>query len=225
MILLKIQLFKNKVRGSFTPVLFLLIISLSSCSGKKTISDPNEFMKWMNDPENGLVQTKYVSNVKINVKNLPSAYMAYLEMKNLQGQSEQKRDSLIAYYSQSKTFLLTISPDERVKGNSGDIMYRDVTGFEEYKDRSHVMNFEFGDYIDLITDNEKYKPVLSNLENVYGLSSGRKIILVFAEKNGSQDLSKSKELDLVFTDEIFNTGINHFVFAQHKLNSVPDFVF
>jgi hypothetical protein len=214
-----------KVNNFFLKSLFyILILSLFSC-GKKTIKDPQEFMKWINNPENGLVKSKSTIGVKIDLKYLPPSYLAYQEMKDGKNKSAETRDSLISYYSQSITFLMIIGPDEKEKKNTGDIMYRDITKFDDYKDRAHIMNFEISEYVNLETEKGKYKPVIANLENIYGLVNERKIMFVFPRVNSTEDLTNSKELDFVFTDEIYNTGINHFVFTQEQIKKVPNFIF
>lgn len=201
----------------------LLALLACGCSGRET-SDPAAYNRWISDPSHGLVQTRYIHGVKLTLKYLPPEYLAYSDLKrNSLQPAKGIGDSLRDYYSKSVSFMLTLGPDDRKKSEgpvNNDIMFLDVTRFEEYKDRSFQMNFDMADYVSLKCGAKEVKPVLTNMENVYGLSPERNIHLVFPA-----DRSAREDLEVVFNDELFNTGINHFVITRKQLNSIPNFVF
>ncbi len=202
----------------------LCLFLLFSC-GKKEIKEPLEYTKWLADPENNLVQTRYINGIKISVKYLPPEYLAYIECKDKENVNKLVKDSLVRYYEESKTFVLNIGPDERKGQPSGDIMMSNISHYQDYKGRNFTMNFEMQDYISLEIPGASYAPVLCNLENVYGLDKSRNIFVVFADKEKKGKLNVSKELDFVFDDEIFGTGRSHFVFNKKDLNDIPHFIF
>jgi hypothetical protein len=204
--------------------LMLVLLLFQQCGRDKEIRDVGEYIKWINDPENGLVQSKYIEGVKLKARFLPAEYLAYKEMEGFQKKTEETRDSLISCYSKSKTFLLTIGVDDRKKKAEGDIMYKGVTEYDEYRTRSYTMNFDMEEYIKLKAGDQTFRPVLSTMENVYSLSSDRNIYLVFSDDQAG-NLFLAKDLDLTFNDEIFSTGINHFIFNNRNLNKIPHFIF
>ncbi|MBO9703619.1 MAG: hypothetical protein J7604_25670 [Sporocytophaga sp.] len=203
---------------------FLLLPLLISCS-KSKISNFTEYMKWINNPEHGLVKEKYVSGLKISVKYLPPDFLAHKELKRMESRVETTKDSLVNLYSKSKTFLITIAPDEREGEKKGDLMLTGISNYREYKERVFDLNFNLEEYVELIAGKEVYEPVLSGMINGYDLTNKKEFYLVFSEKQGQQGLDQSKEMDLVFDDEFFNSGRTHFLFKQEHLASIPQFVF
>ena len=208
--------------NSFHYILLLLlsVIFLTVSCTQKPVSY-EEYIKWMSDPENGMVKTHAANGLELKVKLLPKEYQVYQELKNDKNNSSAKRDSLLNYYSKSLTFLMTIGPDENKK-NAPDVMMNGVSNYEEFAQKAMTMNFDMAQYITLKTDAGDFKPVLANMENVYGLSKSRNIILVFApsvEKDTA--FLHSTQFDLVYEDELFKVGINHFVFKADEIEKRP----
>lgn len=200
-----------------------LLLFLLSCSNS-SVSTYEEYVAWLNDEDNGLVATKKSNGITIKVKYIPPDYLAYQE---LQGQSRVKKakiDSLVESYNKSLTFLMTIGVDGKLK--EGDVMFQDVRDYESYKERLYAMNFDVEHLTTLKLGNKTYRPVLSGLENVYGLTESRNITLVFVpEEQKEKVFYASESLQFSFDDEIFNTGINHFTFSREDLDNVPSFIF
>jgi hypothetical protein len=103
-------------------------------------------------------------------------------------------------------------------------MFRNISKYDDYKARTMTMNFEIEDLITLHTNDGDFKPVLANLENVYGLSNSRNIYVVFADQVSS-GLDKATELDFIFDDELFDSGRNHFGFEKKNFDNIPHLVF
>jgi hypothetical protein len=82
------------------------------------------------------------------------------------------------------------------------------------------------DFVQLKMGESKYKPVLSSMENTYGIGQSRDIMIVFSPSSLKDNgFLSSKELDFVYNDEIFEVGKCHFVFDRSDLKSAPDFPF
>lgn len=190
----------------------------SGCGGHTVRSEP-ELYKWLNDESNGLSITKKINGYRLNVKYLPPPYLVYFETKGKAGFSESKRDSLINIRNASRTFLFTIAPDHDKKSEK-DIMYENVSGYQEYKERSFAMNFQMGTMISLGSGSQSVAPAVSTMENIYSLGNQRSLYLVFTEGQ-HEGLFNSEELDFVYRDELFETGTNHFVFKKTDLNKFP----
>ena len=204
--------------------LLFLLFFFSSCEKERRLP-VKSYLKWVNEPENGLVKTKYVNGLELKIKYLSPEYLAWRELSDKPGNSVMEKDSLLHRYRQSLSFLLSIGPDERKKSGS-DIMMQDISNYKEYTERSLTMNFDMEQYIRLKAGKSEYRPVLSALENTYGLSSGRNILLVFTPlATGDQTFKQSGELDFIYADELFGLGTNHFVFTKKELSSIPELIF
>jgi hypothetical protein len=198
---------------------FLLVLF---CSCKKEFKTEKDFFAWLNAPENGLVKTKEIDQFKITVKYLPTSYLAYLETKN-NNYSIEQIDSIKCNYINSKTFLLTIEPVDKRKGT--DLLFQDAVSYEQYKQRVLDLNFNAAEFIKIKANGNEYLPVLTNMENAYNIDTKKNITLVFVDEGKSKGLFAANELDFTFTDQIFNTGINHFVFSKKDLDNTPSFLF
>jgi len=197
-----------------------VVLSCMGCTGKKVYS-VEEYSKWINDPENGLTNTRRIKGLKITVKHLPVEYLIYKEQKENNNSSNQFADSLKKAYNNSLTFLMMIAPDEE-KGNKNDVMLEGITNYQEYTQRLLAMNFALDKSIRLQSGKVQLKPVLSALENTYGLSKSRNIVFVFAPTaKEKQEINHSGELDFIYTDELFQLGIMHFNFNTKNITELP----
>ena len=180
------------------------------------------YLAWLNDPENGLTQTKYINGISLTAKLLPPEYLAYQEISQPSDQSA--RDSLVALYNKTISFLLIIGSDERDKSGE-DIMWAGTSGYEEYVERLLAMNFNLTDCLKMHIGEQEFLAHLSSAENTYGLGKSRNIIVTFTSDSQGQNFYTANEIDLVYTDEIFKTGINHFTFSKNDISNIPSFPF
>lgn len=193
-------------------LLFVTICTLLGCS-KQSINSMDDYMAWLNDSENGLLKEKIINGLQIKVKYLPPDYLAITD------KSSTNTDSLKKYYAHSLSFLLSINPEQ---ANQKDIVYRDVNDYSDYKARIYQLSFRLDELISIEVGNMKLTPVLTSFENVYGIKQGRDIIVVFTpvDKNQAQLLA-SGNIDFIFNDEIFSTGISHFQFKRSDIENAP----
>lgn len=195
-----------------------ILITVFSCNNKATVSF-NELVKWINDKDNGLIKESSIQGLKITLKYLPAQYLALREVET--NMSGQDFDSLLSVYKWSHSFLMILGPDED-KGEQFDIMYLNTSGYDDYTQRVYDMNFNIKNYISLKTPQKKYSPVMTNLENVYGLNKSRNIYVVFTPQKENEDMLSAENLDFIFNDEIFNTGIHHFIFDKKDIENIPN---
>ncbi len=201
------------------PVLCLWIFS---CSAPQIKTEP-EYLAYLNKEESGLVKIRKVNGLELKVKYLPEDYLINRELKNIKNAGNRQRDSLAALYKGSLSFCLSMGPDAE-KGNTNDIMLQGLRTYQEYTQRSQAMNFEMEQYVSIHCGDREYRPVLSALQNTYGLGQQRDILLVFVPKDkNDKQLEKAAELDLVYADELFGLGTLHFVFAQEDIKRIPAF--
>lgn len=196
-----------------------MIVVLTACG--KSFKTEADFHKWLHDQENGLVKERSANGFSLKVKYLPGEYLAYLEA----GRQKEKTAHYLKDFQNSRTFLFSIDYLSKEDPNA-NILHYDVSNMPEYDQRVRELNFNMKDYIYIKTSDGKiHRPVLATMENIYHLSSKKDIYLVFADETTQGSLTNSEELDLVFEDGIFDTGINHFVFSKKHLNNLPEFAF
>ena len=188
-----------------------------------------EFSHWMNDPDNGMVKEVYVNGLHIGVKYLPVDYLVRSELNKIRHTDSKLSltpvmiDSLRKLYTRSMTFVLSIGPDER-NGKGGDVMFRDITSYQEYVNRAMNLNFEMEKYVSMRVGSNVYPPVLTNLENTYGLNNGRNIILVFS-RPPRQAGGEEEGYEIVWDDMMYTTGLHRFFFSAGDIESIPSLSF
>lgn len=199
-------------------VFALGICLLLGCS--PPIKDEASYLSWISRPKNGLVKEKQTAIFNFSLQYLPPAYRAWKEIQNQPAASAAQRDSIAKAMANSLYFIFTISLREEKA--SGDVLYsgvEDKTGFEE---RVHVLNFGMEYYWQLQTEQGAYAPVLTSFENTYSMVSYRKLHLVFAPPDSTIRFHDAPQWDLVFNDEVFGTGIHHFVFDKSDWDGAPE---
>ncbi len=193
----------------------LCVLLLGGCNA--TIHSERAFYQWLSDPNHGLVQVRETGDVRLTARYLPPEWLAYRDARRAGGPIKPLYDSLLRHYRNSHTFLVNVAPTAR--STSADVMYQGVSSYAEYKERVLQLNFRLNEFIHLDTGREKRAPVLHTLENTYSTTPGRNLYLVFDRPTRSE--ASGPGLDLVFSDEIFGSGINHFTFDAGALGGVP----
>lgn len=197
-----------------------IVLGFSGCI-KKKVNTVGEYSKWINEPENGLIITKRIKGLEISVKYLPSEYLTFKEITESGDNSEKNAQRIKKEYESAITFLMTIGPDES-KNNNNDIMFEDIKNYKEYSERLLSLNFEMDKNVTLKAAHVELKPVLSALENTYGLSKSRNVMFVFSPNDKEiENIKKADAIDFVYTDELFSLGIMHFNFQRNNIENLP----
>jgi len=206
------------ISKSYYIILISVAVTLMSAFGcKKASLQPDEYMNYLDHPENGIKKTREIGGIKISVKYLPSDYLTYNETKDSTHMfSQSKRDSIKNTYGQSSTFLLTLGPSE---GNSFDITRVNVNSMEEFQQRMMAMSFSMDQMVVMQIGDKKIVPSITQMEQLYGLRNKRDIVIVF-DVNPEKLLKN--DVAFIFKDELFYTGINKFTFKAEDINNIPD---
>lgn len=191
--------------------LLLALGGLPACRPAATTEA--QFYAWLHNPENGLVQTREIGDLHLSVKYLPAELLACRELRG-GAPTPGQADSLRRRYGRSHAFLLTVKP--RTAGRGDDVMYHGVGSYAAYKERVMELNFNLARYVSLKDGEKELKPLLHTLENTYGATEGRSLYVVF--ENAGAD---GADLDFVFSDRVFSTGISHFRFRKSDLADTP----
>lgn len=202
----------------------LVIVAINHYGNSTTEEMPiKEYLKWINNTDNGLTKSRIVNELELKVKYLPPDYILYQEIDEKGYSSQATLDSLRHQLDQSATFLMSISPVKNSK-RWNDITMTGLPNYQAFRERKMTLNFDMSEAILLKTDDFDFVPVLSVMEDVYGLKKGRTFIFVFTPKVIGSKIFNGKVIDFIYDDEIFNTGINHFRFNINQLENTPKLI-
>lgn len=198
-------------------VFLVFLILFISC--QRGFKDEESFLKWLSNRDNGFVKKASGNGFSLTMKYLPPQYLALLEAKKVDGVKTVNDDlyhGKLKQFKDARTFLLTFEHDEK----GVDITKYGVTDMIEFKKRMNTLNFGMKEFVHLRGgDGIKHSPVLASFENIYEINNKKTFYIVF-----SKDLIKDKDLkdlDVTYVDEIFETGISHFVFDKEKIDKLP----
>jgi hypothetical protein len=172
----------------------------------------------MGDERHGVMVSRQIGDVRLKLQWLPPELLVYQDFRH-DGPVCDKywRDSVTNQYRRTLAFLLTV---ESVNSQE-DILWKNIATQEEFKNRVYQLNFRMNELVRLEANGQVYSPVLHVLENDYGFAHARKIHLVFADADDSQELSRTSQYKVVFEDELFMTGISQFVFERENMEEIP----
>ncbi len=189
----------------------LLAIAQPACSPGEL--SPGAYLKYLADPDKGLVREKVVGDVCLRVKYMPPVLLAYNELRHAPQWNQEDLEDLKQDYAAAHTFVLTIGPAEEA---NFDVARAGVSNYQEYAERIMELNFGLKEKVWLLSGEERLAPALMQLEENYGLSRSRNIIFTFPAENTAGDLR------FQFADEIFYTGINTFLFKHNNILQTPE---
>ncbi len=195
----------------------LACVANYSCNRTNTFASFEQLTKYISIPENGLAKEKTVGDITFKLKYLPPDYLIYNQLDLTQTVNRQMIDSLGKRYKSSVTFLLSIGPDER--GNF-DITKYGINNYEQFAKQLEQLCFSTRDWI-IIRDDKgnEFKPSIVHMENINALEKYRNVIVVFDTGNYLAD-----NFSFIFSDELFNTGINKFYFKASDINGIPKII-
>lgn len=211
-----------KVKNKLLILPVVLFFLFSSCSN--SISDFKAYMSFISDVENGLLKNKNIAGLSYQVKYLPIEYLVYNDLhKNTNFENSLSKEQLLKSYKNTVSFVLTIGPDEDEKF---DVTMLGVKNYDEYSQRMETLNFSMKEFIQLKVGEKIMTPEIVQMENTYGLEKKRNFLISFkADNNLENKFMKENDVKLVYSDEIFNTGINLFSYKKLDMNNLPNLIF
>lgn len=202
-------------------LLFPAFLLVTGCKQSPQVDSVREYYRYIADPDHGLVKSRRVNGMIMTVRHLPPEYQVYRQVQGDKTFSPVLIDSLLQLERQSMGFLLTLGPDDRVPGEP-DIMFAGIRDYEEYTQRVLSLSFRMEERLALRCGGRELEPVLSTLENLYGIRASRSVMCVFVPNAADVELfRRSDRFDFVYDDEQFGLGINHFVFRKSDLDRIP----
>ncbi len=114
----------------------------------------------------------------------------------------------------STTFRFHLDPPD---DSATDVVQRGIHSLEDYRERMTILNFRLDEAFFISLGDQKIYPTIVHMENTYGLTSGRIIHVVFGDPAVRRAVQAGIDLDFVFDDPVFQTGINHFLFKHDAI--------
>lgn len=182
--------------------------------------EPSKYLIWLNNPENGVVLSKKNNGFIVTVKYLPTDYFISKEI--IKSKNKKHADSIRRLYKDNVYFIMHIDNDPDKIDEASDIMFRDIHNYPDYAERVYNLNFSLEESIELKIGGATYNPVLTSLENHYGLDGGRNIMIVFSPQKKNELLDLKQGAEFIYDDQTFGMGQLHFYYSPDTFKNIPD---
>jgi hypothetical protein len=133
------------------------------------------------------------------------------ELTALASPSPGLRDSIAKAYDGTATFSMTIECQVD-STTSGDVLMAASHDQGEYASHLSTLSFDVGRKIFAKTCHGDIHPVLTHFEPISGRGNESCLMIVFPRGEKGAVIRKNDVFDIVFVDQMFGTGVQHFLF-------------
>lgn len=190
--------------------LVLGILLIASC---KTLFAPADYVKWVENPDNGLKQDHEVNGVHFELQYKPVDYI----IANENGKHElpetfhqQRKEKL------GELFYFSLA----LKSGTQDLLMHNLNEEQEYYQRVNYYSLDFQQEIKMLIGNDTLPCLMYQFENTYGVAPYIKMSLAFSGKQKEQALQNN--FSILVYDRIFGGGWLKYSFDNKKLNAIPE---
>ena len=182
-------------------ILFILLALVSlSC---KSYS-PEEYLAWVENEENGLIQKKNIAGIEIKASFRPENYNMLKELGPENSRNEKRVEEFHDSNGALQFYELEISND------SVDFIQKQSSNVDDYHDQLYYFTFSFKDDIKLIyPGKDTLSPIIYHFERAYSLSNKKKMIVAF-ELPEKDDGDRVVQIDC----PLLPTGVVNLYFSQ-----------
>lgn len=174
--------------------------------------EPQEYVAWVQNPENGLKRNKEMNDITFSVQYKPLEYIVCIEERKPEIEDsivKQKVNEL----SDMQYFDLRISLNE----GAGELLKYKLTSQQQYSQRVDYFAFGMQKDIILVEGKDTIPCALYHFERAYDVTPTSTFLLGF---NLSKKVS-SENKTLIIYDRTFNKGMIKIAFDKNELEKLP----
>lgn len=187
--------------------LFIFFLVIASCDKPKVLG-PKDYVKWVVNPKNDLVEIKEYDKLTYRLSYLPQELIALRKCNKLSVDS--------CYYDYLKDLqginhfkLEIISLDKQ------DPLRMNLSSKDEFYQRMEYFNSWLSNDIDCISGTDTLAFSFLHTERHYGISDKLTILMAFDENDSREGLT------MIYDDKVFGAGRMKFHFSEQEINSIP----
>ncbi len=204
----------NKRFAAFVVFLSCIILLCNGCDSSMLSTE--EFIQWVDDPDNGLIQEQVVGEYKFIFQYRPTAYMVLKDLDaNELDINQAMFDSTLREYNGLQYGILKIGT---VKGND-EFLKQSVVSEQEYFDRIQYFTSSVQNDLYLLNEQDTLPCKMLHFERTFSINSFDNIILGFEADQ------KETDKTIVFSDKALGTGDIKFFIPGKVLANIPQIAF
>jgi hypothetical protein len=189
----------------FWKITFLIMVSVAiSC--KKKINTRTDLIAYLANPENGLIKTQEINQIKAELRYKPWQLMR-IDHNQSQKQSGQYTEDVL---KNKYFFVLNLSTNNKE-------LLRQLP-FAQYSEMLQVLSFRMMAYIDIRPDeNKPIAPEDCLFQQTYGMTHSNQLLLVFDKTK----LKNAKHLQIKVKEFGLGIGDLNFQMNTHDIYDLP----
>lgn len=181
------------------------------------------YKEWIEDPQNGYVIQKKVSDFTFSAIHKPLEYLALQELKNQDVINQKQVKEKIEAYSGLQYFTFRIAAEAQ----SNELLKVNLSSEDEYYKRIEYFSFKMQDDLKLIDGEDTLSCSLFHFERVFGLAPYATFLLGFPQitnETTNHKKKNSRSKTLLYDDRMFGVGKIYMTFKEENLNQVPELI-
>lgn len=191
-------------------LLLSILLSVTHCGNFPVELTTQEMINWVQNKNNGLIQTKEIGDIGFTVKYKPTDYLIARDILN--GYDSDNYDTLKKKYDGLEFVDIKIYPTDPL---IGDLMKYNASSIQDYQSKVYYYSFTFQDDIKLIRNGQENPCVLFNFARDHGLSPELNFVLAFERTNLNGDTK------IQVNDKVFGNGLINFIIKSKDIKNLP----
>jgi hypothetical protein len=187
---------------------------LSSCQDRPSSLSPREYIKWVEDEDNGLLVDRKMPPLSYRVQYKPVDYIIAREERT---DKLSKETILKRRKDLQKMDYFTL----RISTNGKDVLNEGVQSKEEYYMRQNYLTYDFQKDIALVIGTDTAGCSLFQMVGNYGLAPYVDFVIGF-ERKANEENEVTADREVILADQTFGNGILKFIIKKENINHVPE---
>ncbi len=193
----------------FTVLDFFFFLVFTSCV-KDVSLKPTDYVKWVENHDNGLLVTKNAGDFKFKLQYKPPEYLAIRELKKTEISSTELSEKASAM-EDMQYFTLQLG-----LADGSDILKSNIEKSGDFSRNIEYLSFYMQQDLKLVEGADTLPCLLHHFERDYGISQFAKIVLAFQKSN-----NVAADKTLIFNDRQFGAGTVSMTILSQSLNNLP----
>jgi hypothetical protein len=172
----------------------VVILCISGCNHK---TGERQYLDYLNDPDNKILQTIKVGEVYASMKWMPKQYRQMIEKRG-GNDIDNSSDEGLFYF---------------------DAKLEKTTGEKPTKEKTLYLNFDIQKDFVLLAGTDSIAPAIcQKVEN--GIAGSYEYMLAFEKPRGYQ-MEKDRSFSVIYNDKLFGIGTIAFVYDKEDIKKIP----
>lgn len=173
---------------------------------------PANYVKWVEDPKNGLRKEKEIKDIIFSLLYQPAEYIICEDRKKESISSEELKKELDDH-SELEYYNLKIG----AKDAGSELLKYKLSNGGEYTKRVDYYAFKFEKDIELVAGDDTIPCSIFHFERAFDVAPYSSFLIGFK----IPAKCKNKDRTIIIEDKIFNKGIVKFLFSEKRINKLP----